>query len=109
MLQQVKINKEVVIQPAPYQSVRVGVEVIHVRGENETSDEVLAQASQDLKNTLIGNLEGTVDELDYLDGIQWRARLGLPGLDEDEPDDDRETGDDYPVNGDELTNNEPRF
>lgn len=83
MLEQIELSKEVVIQPAPYQSVRVGVKVTHVRAENETPEAMLAKASEELKATLIRNLEGTIDELDYLDGEQWRARLGMLRLNDD--------------------------
>ena len=95
MLEQIELSKEVVIQPAPYQSVRVGVKVTHVRAEDETPEAMLAKASEDLKATLIRNLEGTVDELDYLDGEQWRARLGVPRLsDEDDETSEDATGED---------------
>jgi hypothetical protein len=78
MLHHITINHEVVIQPAPYQSVRCGVEVSHEVGRGESATAVREQADAEVSEALIRRLAGTVNTLDEEQASLWRERLGMP-------------------------------
>src|SRR5690606_27392643 len=83
MLKQLTIGKAVMIQVAPYQSVRAEVQAVYDIADGESPEAARAAAAATVRAALLSEVEPTLETLSTYERADWRQRLG--SLDELEP------------------------